>query len=116
MLATVLQYGGKRLLQRSSRSFSVKRQSNVLSILKKRGFIHQLTQYVAIHIFSAHVTNSGRLKSEQELEHELSSFPQVIYSGIDPTASSLHIGHLLPLMSLLHFQLHGHTVISLVRL
>ncbi|THV02327.1 hypothetical protein K435DRAFT_653336, partial [Dendrothele bispora CBS 962.96] len=49
-----------------------------------------------------------------KLEDELSSSPQVIYAGIDPTASSLHIGHLVPLMSLLHFQLHGHTIISLM--
>lgn len=38
------------------------------------------------------------------------------YAGVDPTASSLHIGHLLPLMNLLHFYLNGHHVIALVLL
>ncbi|KAL5524049.1 hypothetical protein ACEPAG_8222 [Sanghuangporus baumii] len=37
-----------------------------------------------------------------------------IYLGIDPTAKSLHVGHLLPLMCLLHFFLHGHEVIPLI--
>lgn len=39
-----------------------------------------------------------------------------MYTGIDPTASALHVGHLVPLMCMLHFHLRGHDVISLVRL
>ncbi|KAF9241607.1 hypothetical protein BU15DRAFT_87184 [Melanogaster broomeanus] len=35
--------------------------------------------------------------------------PQTVYSGIDPTAKSLHVGHLIPLLCLLHFQLRGIT-------
>lgn len=37
-----------------------------------------------------------------------------LYCGADPTASSLHIGNLLPLMVLLHFALRGHAVVGLV--
>ncbi|KAK1755259.1 mitochondrial tyrosine--tRNA ligase [Echria macrotheca] len=36
------------------------------------------------------------------------------YVGIDPTASSLHIGHLVPLMPLFWMYLHGYTAISLI--
>ena len=38
----------------------------------------------------------------------------VTYTGVDATASSLHLGHLLPLMNLFHFYLNGHHVIALV--
>ena len=38
----------------------------------------------------------------------------VIYVGFDPTASSLHLGHLVPLMALAHFQRAGHGVLALV--
>lgn len=37
-----------------------------------------------------------------------------LYCGADPTAKSLHIGNLLPLMVLLHFKLRGHDVVGLV--
>lgn len=37
-----------------------------------------------------------------------------VYSGFDPTASSLHVGNLLSLISLLHFSLVGHPVIALI--
>ncbi|KAL0575740.1 tyrosyl-tRNA synthetase [Marasmius crinis-equi] len=50
----------------------------------------------------------------EELNASLLSSPRVVYAGIDPTAGSLHIGHLLPLMCLLHFSLRGHTVIPLI--
>ena len=36
------------------------------------------------------------------------------YAGFDPTAPSLHIGHLIPVMLLVHFQLSGHKPIALV--
>lgn len=36
------------------------------------------------------------------------------YAGFDPTASSLHVGHLLPLMGLARVQRHGHTPIAIV--
>uniref|UniRef100_A0A8C8ZS44 Tyrosine--tRNA ligase n=1 Tax=Prolemur simus TaxID=1328070 RepID=A0A8C8ZS44_PROSS len=42
------------------------------------------------------------------------SFPQTIYCGFDPTADSLHVGHLLALLGLFHFQRAGHNAIALV--
>jgi tyrosyl-tRNA synthetase len=36
------------------------------------------------------------------------------YAGFDPTASSLHVGHLLPLMGLARLQRFGHTPIAIV--
>ncbi|MGN4933249.1 tyrosine--tRNA ligase [Aeromonas rivipollensis] len=40
--------------------------------------------------------------------------PRTIYCGFDPTAGSLHIGHLVPLLMLRRFQLAGHTPVALV--
>lgn len=37
-----------------------------------------------------------------------------VYVGFDPTAASLHVGHLVPLLMLRRFQLAGHTAIALV--
>lgn len=39
---------------------------------------------------------------------------RTLYSGFDPTADSLHIGHLVPLLALQRFQRAGHTPIALV--
>lgn len=41
--------------------------------------------------------------------------PQTVYAGFDPTANSLHVGNLLVLMNLLHWQRGGHNVIAVVR-
>ncbi|KAG7098585.1 hypothetical protein E1B28_000514 [Marasmius oreades] len=75
--------------------FLQRRHVSLLETLKKRGFIQQLTR-------------------PEELNAALSTASRVVYAGIDPTAGSLHIGHLLPLMCLLHFRLRGHTVIPLI--
>lgn len=40
--------------------------------------------------------------------------PLTAYCGFDPTADSLHVGHLLAVMGLLHFQRAGHSVIAVV--
>ncbi|QXB00870.1 tyrosine--tRNA ligase [Aeromonas sp. FDAARGOS 1416] len=40
--------------------------------------------------------------------------PRTVYCGFDPTAGSLHIGHLVPLLMLRRFQLAGHTPVALV--
>jgi tyrosyl-tRNA synthetase len=47
-----------------------------------------------------------------ELEKKISS-PITLYSGFDPTADSLHVGHLVPLLALRRFQLLGHFPIAL---
>ena len=39
---------------------------------------------------------------------------QVIYAGFDPSASSLHVGNLLALITLMRFKSYGHDVIALV--
>lgn len=46
-------------------------------------------------------------------EHLLEQM-RVAYVGIDPTADSLHIGHLVGVMMLKHFQLSGHKPLALV--
>jgi len=66
---------------------------NFIEELKWRGMIHDMM--------------SGL---EAQLEKELTS----AYVGIDPTADSLHIGHLVGLMMLKHFQIAGHKPIVLV--
>ncbi len=48
--------------------------------------------------------------TEEQLNKELTS----AYLGIDPTADSLHIGHLVGVMMLKHFQVCGHKPIALV--
>ena len=48
--------------------------------------------------------------TEEQLQKELTS----AYLGIDPTADSLHIGHLVGVMMLRHFQLCGHKPIALI--
>jgi tyrosyl-tRNA synthetase len=47
-------------------------------------------------------------------EEQLLKEPTAAYVGIDPTADSLHIGHLVSIMMLKHFQLCGHKPIALV--
>lgn len=47
---------------------------------------------------------------EEQLKKEMTS----AYVGIDPTADSLHIGHLVSVMMLKHFQLAGHKPLALV--
>ena len=63
--------------------------------LKDRGLIHQTTDEVA-------------------LEKQLNEKTVKLYVGFDPTADSLHIGHLLPVLMLRRFQQHGHVPIALV--
>lgn len=49
-----------------------------------------------------------------DTEEHLLSGMQAAYVGIDPTADSLHIGHLVSVMMLRHFQLAGHKPFALV--
>ena len=70
--------------------------SPVISELEKRGFVAALTN-PNIH------------------NHLSSPNPTTIYSGVDPSASSLHVGNLLPLLGLLHFTANGHKSLALVR-
>jgi tyrosyl-tRNA synthetase len=49
-----------------------------------------------------------------ELEEHLAKGMASAYLGFDPTADSLHIGHLVGVMTLLHFQRAGHQPVALV--
>ncbi len=50
----------------------------------------------------------------EELEAHLGQGARAVYCGFDPTADSLHIGSLLPLLALRRFQLAGHRPIVLI--
>ena len=69
--------------------------ANVIDVLKQRGFIEQTTH-------------------DQELDEYINQGNITCYIGFDPTASSLHIGSLVPIMSLAHMQRHGHRPIALI--
>ena len=49
-----------------------------------------------------------------ELDAHLAAGPQTLYCGFDPTADSLHVGSMIPLMGLARFQRAGHRPIALV--
>ena len=66
---------------------------NVIKFLEDREFIDQ--------------------KTSNELE-KITAAPISLYLGIDPTAGSLHLGHLVGLIALMHFQRFGHKPILLV--
>ena len=55
-----------------------------------------------------------QLSSGDELKSHLSEGSRAVYCGFDPTASSLHIGSMVPLLALKRFQMAGHTPIALV--
>ena len=63
--------------------------------LKERGLVYQTTD-------------------EDALVKHLNEESVKLYVGFDPTADSLHIGHLLPILMLRRFQQHGHVPIALV--
>src|SRR5512144_640002 len=56
----------------------------------------------------------AQLSDRAGLEAHLQSASRTLYCGFDPTADSLHIGNLVPLLMLRRFQLHGHRPIALV--
>jgi tyrosyl-tRNA synthetase len=49
---------------------------------------------------------------KDELVKRLGSAPATLYCGFDPTADSLHVGNLVPLLALRRFQLFGHHAIA----
>lgn len=66
--------------------------SNIFSELQWRGLVYDHTE---------------------EIPHLLAQRPMVIYNGFDPTADSLHVGHLVPMVGLARLQRFGHTPIAL---
>ena len=55
-----------------------------------------------------------QVTGEDAIDEWLSAEPRTIYCGFDPTADSLHIGSLVPLLVLRRFQAAGHRPIALV--
>ncbi|MAW23940.1 MAG: tyrosine--tRNA ligase [Cellvibrionales bacterium TMED47] len=55
----------------------------------------------------------AQFSGDQELQYHLDQ-PRSVYCGFDPTADSLHLGHLVPLLVLKRLQEAGHTPIALV--
>jgi tyrosyl-tRNA synthetase len=70
---------------------------NALDILRARGFVQQITDESAVRAL---------LSPGAE--------PVVVYCGYDPTADSLHVGHLFTLMALMHLDRAGHRPIVLL--
>jgi len=68
---------------------------NVFDALEERGFIEQVTD-------------------DYEIRELLGCDKVTCYIGFDPTATSLHIGSLVPIMALTHMQSHGHRPIALI--
>ena len=68
---------------------------NALDILRERGFIAQTT-------------------FEDELDKTFENGMVTFYTGFDPTADSLHIGHYIPIMAMAHLQRAGHKPIALM--
>ncbi|MCR4620663.1 MAG: tyrosine--tRNA ligase [Clostridiales bacterium] len=68
---------------------------NALDILRERGFIAQTT-------------------FEDELNKTFENGMVTFYTGFDPTADSLHIGHYIPIMAMAHLQRAGHKPIALM--
>lgn len=69
--------------------------SNLIKQLQERGLVAQVTD-------------------EDALAERLAQGPISLYCGFDPTADSLHLGHLVPLLCLKRFQLAGHRPVALV--
>ncbi|QFI14495.1 tyrosine--tRNA ligase [Borrelia sp. CA_690] len=67
----------------------------VLNLLHKRGFLKQCTSLEVL---------SGLMDREKI----------VFYAGIDATSSSLHIGHLIPFLAMMHLREYGHIPIVLI--
>lgn len=55
-----------------------------------------------------------QLAGGDELKSHLETGSRAVYCGFDPTASSLHIGSMVPLLALKRFQMAGHKPIALV--
>ena len=67
---------------------------HILDLLKERGFVAQVTY-------------------EDELYKAFERESVTFYTGFDPTADSLHIGHYIPIMAMAHLQKAGHRPIAL---
>jgi len=55
-----------------------------------------------------------QMTAEEDFKAHLTEGMKIVYCGFDPTADSLHIGSLVPLLALKRFQQYGHKPIALV--
>jgi len=55
-----------------------------------------------------------QLTDEEGMEKLLNEEKISLYCGVDPTADSMHIGHIVPLLTLRRFQLHGHQPVLVI--
>ena len=72
--------------------------------MKTQGLMHELRWRGLV----------SQLSNAVGLEEYLQGGPRSLYCGFDPTADSLHIGSLVPLLALKRFQLQGHKPILLL--
>lgn len=68
---------------------------NVFDVLQARGFVQQVTH-------------------PEVLRERLSNESVTFYIGFDPTATSFHVGNLLPIMAMAHMQRAGHRPIAIL--
>ncbi len=79
----------------STGSNATRPRPGALERLKERGFFAQCTD-------------------EEALRKRMDSDPITFYVGVDPTGSSLHVGHLVPLYAMAHLIEYGHNAIVIV--
>ncbi|KAL2061213.1 hypothetical protein VTL71DRAFT_7486 [Oculimacula yallundae] len=72
------------------------KKKSMLTTLEERGLVHQITG------------------DRDKLDEFMTNRRVGAYVGVDPTAASLHVGHLLPLMSIFWMYVHGYHTVSLL--
>ncbi|KAK6458304.1 tyrosyl-tRNA synthetase [Scheffersomyces xylosifermentans] len=86
----------------------------VEELTKEGTFTEDLETSLVGHLQSRYLVESITHDDLFDLTLPQSGQKFKLYCGADPTAQSLHLGNLLPLMVLLHFNLRGHDVVGLV--
>jgi tyrosyl-tRNA synthetase len=88
-------------------------QKSMLSVLEERGLVKDIAGYVAAQPTPKKEPLTP-ISGREALDYVLTAKPVGVYVGVDPTAPSLHVGHLLPLMVLYWMYLYGFPAVSLV--
>src|SRR5687767_9309982 len=69
--------------------------ANAYDVLRERGFVQQTTDEALVRALFA-------------------AGPVTAYVGVDPTGDSMHVGHLFPMMALMHLERLGHRPIAVI--
>lgn len=91
-----------------------------LTSLYDRGFVKEVFPSDARYCFlifrqyRLRIVKFILIRNRNRIEEICTESPQHIYAGFDPTADSLHIGNLLVIIGLIHFQRAGHHPVALV--